>query len=598
MLKTVIQIFNLLTYKQRRQFYILQVLVVLSAVVEMFGVVSIIPFMALVGNMSILQQDNIIADIYQASGITSESQFVLLLGTFVFIVLLFSTITCMFTSWKTSMFASRTGAEISNRLYNYYIRQNWLFHAQGSSAELTKNLINETGRVSNGIILPFMQMNARVIFAVFISTSIFIYNPIVGFIGLAFFVVAYFILFKLVRGRLEHNGEVITKAAEERYRLINQGLGGIQDILILGRDYDFIKRFNHHNKELAKSLGTNATLSTVPKYFIELLAFSAILSLTLYLIINYDGNIGLILPVISAYVIATFKLLPAFQQIYSSISTIKTNMVAFKSISQDLINASNISSEIKKPTNVSINLKENISLENISFTYPGNEKPVLDKINMRISAKSAVGIVGASAAGKSTMINILLGLLIPQKGKLKIDDVTITDNNRREWQNIIGYVSQNIFLSEGTIAENVAFGIPSNEINLNQVKNALKLAHLSELTDSLDEGIHTRVGERGVKLSGGQRQRIGIARSLYHNAEVLIFDEATSALDGVTEKMVLDAINDFRGQKLIISIAHRLKTVKNSDVIFFLDKGRLIDSGTYLELIERNDYFKDMASRV
>tara|TARA_B100002019_G_scaffold137251_1_gene118239 strand:+ start:7215 stop:8930 length:1716 start_codon:yes stop_codon:yes gene_type:complete len=569
---------------------------VISAFVEMFGVVSIIPFMALVGDMSKLQQDNIIADIYQASGVTSELQFVLLLGIFVFIVLVLSALTCMFTSWKTSMFASRTGADISNRLYNHYICQNWLFHTRGSSAVLTKKIVSEAGRVSNGIIMPFMQMNARIIFALFMSVSIFAYDPKVGITGFVFFVVAYLIMFKLVRGRLQFNGKVITKVSEERYRLINQGFGGIQDILILGRDYDFIKRFNYHNNELAKSLGANAALSIAPKYFIELLAFSAILTLTLYLIMNNDGNLGLILPILSVYALATFKLLPAFQQIYLSLASIKTNMEAFKSISQDLTNSSNITPEITKPTNILIDLKDKISLENISFTYPGKEEPALEKINMSISHKSVVGIVGASAAGKSTLINILLGLLIAQKGKLKIDEVTITDSNRREWQNIIGFVSQNIFISEGTIAENVAFGIPNNEIDLDQVKNALKLAHLLEFTETLDKGMHSRVGERGVQLSGGQRQRIGIARSLYHNAEVLIFDEATSALDGVTEKMVMDAINNFSGQKTIILIAHRLKTVKNCDVIFFIDKGRLIDSGTYLELIDRNDHFKNIAT--
>jgi HlyD family secretion protein len=238
-----------------------------------------------------------------------------------------------------------------------------------------------------------------------------------------------------------------------------------------------------------------------------------------------------------------------------------------------------------------------ISLENVSFTYPGKEAPTLkSQINISISANSAVGIVGESGSGKSTLINILLGLIEPQEGSLKIDKTDINNMNRRSWQNTIGFVAQNIFLSEGTIAENVAFGIPRDQINLEQVQTALELAHLSELIKSLEKGVHTKVGERGVQLSGGQRQRIGIARALYHEAEVLVFDEATSSLDGITEKMIIEAIHEFSGQKTIIMVAHRLKTVKKCDLIFFIDKGKLIDQGTFEELVDRNEHFKNLTT--
>ena len=214
---------------------------------------------------------------------------------------------------------------------------------------------------------------------------------------------------------------------------------------------------------------------------------------------------------------------------------------------------------------------------------------------MNIPSNSIIGIVGASGSGKSTLIDILLGLIKPQQGKLKIDSLIINDQNIRSWQNTIGFVAQSIFLSEGTIAENVAFGIPSDEINYEQVEQVLKLSSLMELVESLKHGIHTKVGERGIQLSGGQRQRIGIARALYHRAEVLVFDEATSSLDGITEKMIMEAIHEFSGQKTIILIAHRLKTVQKCDQIFFIAKGQVVDQGTYNELIERNENFKKMA---
>jgi HlyD family secretion protein len=217
-------------------------------------------------------------------------------------------------------------------------------------------------------------------------------------------------------------------------------------------------------------------------------------------------------------------------------------------------------------------------------------------MNISIPVKKVIGIVGPSGSGKSTLVDILLGLIEPQKGFLKIDDKIINNQNRRSWQNSIGFVAQTIFLSEGTIAENIAFGLPKNQINFKQVENALKLANLEEFVKELENGVHTKVGERGVQLSGGQRQRIGIARALYHQPEILIFDEATSSLDGITEKMIMQAVHKFSGEKTIIMIAHRLKTVEKCDQIFFIDEGKVADQGTFQELIEINEKFKNMAN--
>ena len=234
-------------------------------------------------------------------------------------------------------------------------------------------------------------------------------------------------------------------------------------------------------------------------------------------------------------------------------------------------------------------------LENITFSYPGKDKPILNKLNIEIPVNKVIGIAGPSGSGKSTLIDILIGLIEANEGHLKVDDAIIDNTNRRSWQNTIGFVAQAIFLSEGTIAENVAFGIPENEIDFNQVNKALKLANLDVFVKDLENGINTKVGERGVQLSGGQRQRIGIARALYHEAKVLIFDEATSSLDGITEKTIIKAIQQFSGQKTIIMIAHRLKTIQKCDQIFVIDNGRVADQGTFEELIEKNEVFKKMA---
>jgi ATP-binding cassette, subfamily B, bacterial PglK len=596
MFKLIKQLFTLLIPSQRKRFYVLQILVVLMAFAEILGVASIIPFMVLVGDMSQLQQDTIVAQIYQASGITSESKFVFLLGVGVLIMLFISAMISMFTIWKLSMFATKIGAEIADRLYAHYLKQDWLFHATGSSAQLTKKIATEAIRVTNGIVMPLMQMNARIVFALFMSLSIFVYDLKVAIIGLAIFAIAYFILFKMVRVRLQRNGRAISQVNEQRFCLMNEGFGGVKDVLLLGQDNDFIKRFNQTGRILAYSQGANVALTQVPRYFMELVAFGSMIALVLYLIANHDGNLGMILPILSVYALATFKLLPAFQQIYASTATIKGSISAFESIQQDLINSAKIQSATLKPEQGYLRPKQQISLKNVTFSYPGKAESTINQLNMSMPVNSVIGIVGPSGSGKSTLIDILLGLIEPQQGHLKIDNTIINDQNRRLWQNTIGFVAQSIFLSEGTIAENVAFGIPQDQIDLEQVQQALKLAHLTEFLQSLEQGIHTKVGERGVQLSGGQRQRIGIARALYHEAEVLVFDEATSSLDGITEKMIMEAVHNFSGQKTIIMIAHRLKTVQKCDQIFFIDKGQVVDQGTYQELIETNEHFKNMAA--
>ncbi len=550
MLNLIKQLFSLLTSKQRKRFYVLQVLVVIMAFSEIIGVASIVPFMALVGDISLLQQDTLIKSIYNASGVKTDFQFVFLLGIGVLAMLCISAVVSALTTWRLSMFAEKIGTEIADRLYQHYLKQDWLFHATGSSAQLTKQISNETTRVTNLVLLPLMHMNARVVLTLMMSVGLFAFDPLVAIIGLSAFALAYWILYKLVRKKLHQNGQIISRVTESRFRLMNEGFGGIKDVLLLGRDEDFISRFNATGTALAHTQGTNGGIAHIPRYFMELVAFGSVISLVLYLIASHQGQLGAVLPILSVYALAGFKLLPAFQNIYFSIAGIKGNISAFESIKQDLIDSTHtINSPMVATQHSPLSFKRHITLKDINFTYPNKPQPALDKINLSIPVNSVTGIVGSSGSGKSTLIDLILGLIQAQHGEFCIDNTPITDQNRRLWQSKIGFVPQSIFLSEGTIAENIAFGIPQNKINLNQVRHALTLAHLDDLVQTLDQNIHTTIGERGIQLSGGQRQRIGIARALYHEAEALIFDEATSALDGITERLIMEAIHDFAGKK-------------------------------------------------
>lgn len=597
MFKQLKELYSLLTDEQRKKLRRLQFLVVLMAFAELGSVLSIGPFMALVGDMSQLRGDGMVGDLYRLSGLEDPRAFLFWTGIGVLIALTLAAMISMFTIWRLSMYGARVGAELSSRLYKHYMHQPWLFHASGSSSQLTNQIAQECGRITGGIINPFMQMNARIVMAALMAVAIFIFNPAVAITGLLIFAVAYMVMYRIVRQRLIRNGGAITEAQRLRFKLMGEGFGGIKDALLLGRQRVFTDRFENASARFADAQGKNQVMSQVPRFIMELVAFGSVIFLILYLLAAHDGNLGTILPLLSVYALAGFKLLPAFQQIYSSISGIRGNLVAFEGLRDDLRASATATHQLTPNENTGEHLtpRTSIELRNVQFTYPGKTTPALRDLSMTIGVNKVIGLVGASGSGKSTAIDILLGLIQPEKGELLIDGKPITKQQLRAWQNALGFVPQSIFLADSSIRENIAFGLPPELVDEEKVQRAATMAHLDELLAELPDGLNTRVGERGVQLSGGQRQRIGIARALYHDAEVLILDEATSALDGITEKLIMDAIHDFSGKKTIIMIAHRLATVKKCDSIYLLANGRVTDQGTYSELCQHNDVFKRMA---
>ena len=592
MLKVIIELFSLLTPSQRKRFYVLQVLIVIMTFIEILSIASIVPFMALVGDPSVLERDNLLATIYLKYNFETY-EFIFYLGVIVLISLTVASIVSIYITWRIAMFPPRIGTEIAHRLFSYYLDQDFLFHTKGSSSKLTKKISNESRRVSDQILTPLIYANARIVLVFFIILIMFLYDPLVLISALTIFISAYLILFKFVRTKLQSYGSNISEMLSKRFRLMSDSFGGIKDILLLGRSSNFKKLFLKTSDELAYSEGNIAVIERTPRYFMELLAFGSMIALVLYLVKNSQGNLGLLLPILSVYALAGMKLLPSLLLIYSSAATVKGNLAAYEAIREDLKNANK--SNLPNHNDHTFSKYNEINLKEVTFTYPDKINPALDQISLTIKANSLVGFVGTSGSGKSTLIDVIIGLIKPQKGEVTINGTSLNKQNLRAWQNKIGFVPQSIFLTEGTIAENVAFGIPYDLINYEQVEKALKIANLKELVSKLEKGVHSTVGERGVQLSGGQRQRIGIARMLYYEAEVFVFDEATSALDGITEKTIMDAIYNFTGKKTLIIIAHRLKTVQKCDEIFMMENGRIIDSGTYQYLLQNNEKFKKMS---
>ena len=412
-------------------------------------------------------------------------------------------------------------------------------------------------------------------------------------------------MYKFLKKKLNQSGEVLSKEQELRFKLMSEGFGGIKDLLLTKRQNFFSILFKKSSDKYAYHTGCIQVLSLVPKYVLEFLAFSIIIFLALYLLnfseVDYSSND--ILPILSIYGFAGYKMLPAFQQIYYSISSIKGSISAFENVKEDLFESLNDDEYETKNKNLNLNKKTYndpqtsksfLLLKDVSFYYPTMDNPSVSNINIQIDKNSIIGFVGPTGSGKSTIIDLLLGLLMPSSGKIFIEGKELNDQNIINWQSKCALVGQNIFLADSTIRENIAFGVPNDLIDNDKISYAAKVSQISEFADILPYKLYTKIGERGVQLSGGQRQRIGIARALYNDADVLVFDEATNSLDLITERLIMDAIHQFSGIKTIIIIAHRLETIKKCNCIYLIEKGKVIDKGDYENLSKKNKLFQEI----
>ena len=582
----------LLSTNQKRQLLSIQIFFIIATFLEIIGILSIIPFVTLVSNINLIYEKSYLSDLFFYFNFSSEIFFLVCLGILILLSLIISSLFSIFTFWRIFMFGNQLGIEIEDRLFNYYMEQGWISYILKNSSTYTKKISVEAQRVTSGIIIPLLQMNAKILFVFFIVISIAIYNPLIAFIGASLFTFSYMTLYKSIKNFVFNNGQKVSEMYDKRFSIMNNAFGGKKEILLLGKIKQSIIQFEEAGKKISFSQGTNHTLVHVPRYFFELITFGSIIAFIIYLINFEGGNLQKIIPTLSIFVIAGYKLLPSIQQVFAYITTIRGNLAAFNDIKDDLKNSLNLKVDRKNLTKEKLSIKKEIKFLNINFSYPSRTSFYINNLNLKIEAKSSVGIIGPTGSGKSTIIDILTGLIKPNSGCLKVDDTEINYLNLRKWQNNLSYVSQNIFLTDGSIMENIALGANRENINIDKIKESIKLASLDSFIESLQDNIHTKVGERGIQLSGGQKQRIGIARSLYNESDILIFDEATSALDVNTERKIIDSIYNLKGQKTIIFIAHRLTTVKHCDRIYLIDKGSVRAQGKYDDLVIKNNYFK------
>tara|TARA_X000000950_G_scaffold289442_1_gene413526 strand:- start:4293 stop:6065 length:1773 start_codon:yes stop_codon:yes gene_type:complete len=584
-MQTFKKLLFLLSFDERKQAALLLLMILIMAFLDMIGVASILPFMAVLTNPSLIETNVILNYMFQFSyifGVENNQQFLFVLGILVFIILVTSLIFRALTTYVQVRFVQMREYSIGKRLVEGYLHQPYSWFLSRNSAELGKNILSDVGQIIGGGINPAMEVIAKGTVVIAITILLIIADPKLALIVAFLLGGSYGIIFYSMRSYVTRIGAKRLKNNQLRFLAISEAFGAAKEVKIDGLEEAYIKRFSASAQIYAQSQASMSVVASIPRNFLEMIAFGGVILLILY-IMAQTGSFNNALPIISLYVFAGYRLMPAMQKIYASFT-----VLAFVGPTLD-----KLTDDFRKLKPIEKNYDENIlpfntkiTLKNIKYNYPNASRTALKDISLTIPAKSSVGLVGPTGSGKTTTVDIILGLLEPQEGKLEVDENIITKQNSRSWQRSVGYVPQHIYLSDDTIASNIAFGFNPKDISQEAIEKASKIANLHEfVVHELPNQYQTIIGERGVRLSGGQRQRIGIARALYNKPKVLILDEATNALDSQTEDAVMDAINNLSKNITIILIAHRLKTVKNCDIIFKFEKGQLKAQGTYNDII-------------
>ncbi|MHB1286994.1 MAG: ABC transporter ATP-binding protein [Leptospirales bacterium] len=580
------------------QLEILGLLITMSGMLEIAGIASIMPFMGIVMNSDLTMSNKFLHWIYREMSFSTPNHFLIFLGTVVLLVLFLSNLVSAITTWKIFNLSFSIGADLSQKIFASYMNQPYLFFLERNSSELVSNSLVEVGRVVTGILIPILTIISRIIVVLSIVFLLIWVNPELAILTGATLGGAYAGIFLLVRKTLTRSGRGLSIETARRSQIAYETMGGIKDIKLLGREKDFYDRFTQPVRLYATYMTRSNVISSLPRYALETLAFGGIIVLVIYLLHAKQGA-SAALPLISLYALSGYRMMPALQQLFTNLSYIRFNAPSLEKLSKDLEESIKHSSTSPVPSPIAnpISFLSKIEMEKIVFHYPNRPEAVLKGVNLSIKANTTVGIVGSTGSGKTTTLDILLGLLTPSSGKLLIDGIPINSENVRNWQASIGYVPQQIMLLDDTILRNIAFGIPDDQVDHDAVIKAAGLAHLHEfIQNDLPLRYNTIVGDRGVRLSGGQRQRIGIARALYHDPSILVLDEATSSLDNITENVIMEALHTLSHQKTIIMVAHRLSTVRECDTIFVMDQGQVSGQGTYEELLGKNMIFRHLSS--
>ena len=572
---TARKIWNLLTSAERRSAVALLGLMFIGMVMETLGVGLVIPAIALLTQSDVGRNYPALQPALQWLG--NPNQKTLVIGGMLVLVgvYLIKALCLALLAWQQTRFAYSVQAQVSQRLFTVYLRQPYTFHLQRNSAQLIRNVINEVGLFTANGILPSMMLLTESLVLGGLGGLLLVIEPVGTLIVVSVLGTAAWGFHRLTRSRIARWGEVRQYHDGMRIQHLQQGLGGVKDVKLLGREADFLDQYCVHNTQGARVGQLQSTMQQLPRLGVELLAVIGLAILVISMLAQ-DRALEAVLPALGLFAATAFRLMPSVSRVIAAMQSLRYCLPVIDTLYEEL---KLTAPEMVGDRTPAIPFRAVLELNKVTYTYPGAPEPALKDLSLAIHRGESVGFVGSSGAGKSTLADILLGLLPSDVGEVRVDGDDI-QHALRNWQNQIGYVPQSIFLTDDTLIRNVAFGLSNVEIDEAAVWRAIRAAQLEDYVQGLPEGLNTLVGERGIRLSGGQRQRIGIARSLYHDPAVLVLDEATSSLDTATEHEVMQAVQALHGTKTIIIIAHRLSTVEYCDRLYRLERGRLVAEST------------------
>ena len=587
----------LLTPHERRRAGVLIGMILVMAFLDMLGVASILPFMAVLTNQELVKTNEVLNAAFINShyiGIHTTEQFLFALGVLVIVLLFISLAFKCLTTYAQTRFALLREYSIGKRLVEGYMHQPYSWFLSRHSADLGKTILSEVQKVIDSAMIPLMTLMAQSTVVLAMLILLLVIDPLLAISVGMVLGLAYTGIFVVMRGKLKRWGQARIDANQERYTAVTEAFGAAKEVKVGGLEQSCIQRFIAPAIIYAQSEANARVVAILPRFLVEAISFGGMLLVTLYLMAQ-SGSFAVAMPIIALYAFAGYRLMPALQQIYGAFTQLRFAGPAVNALYLELSNLH--ATHIKHTQLNPLLLTKAISLNQVTYRYPNAPQAVLKGINLTIAAHSIVGFVGTTGSGKTTTVDVILGLLEPQEGEIKIDGQLINGDNRRQWQSAIGYVPQQIYLADDSVAANIAFGVNAKDIDLQAIERAAKIANLHEfVSNELPQGYLTIVGERGVRLSGGQRQRIGIARALYHNPKVLILDEATSALDDITERAVMRALHNLGNDITIIIVAHRISTVRQCDQVYLLEQGKVKASGKYEDLVASNKEFKAISA--
>lgn len=583
---------NLFTRREKRQFVFLASGLMLNGLLEVISIALVMPFLAVAASPELIQKNSYLRFAYETLKLENSRDFLLFLGFALIFALLLVNISNAIFTWFTLRFTWSINHSLSVRLMEHYICMNYLAFIQRNSAELQKNIQIETMEVVNNLISPILNLVNKGISLLMIVVFLLWIDPLLAVSVGVIFGVIYFAIYYVSKKTLYVIGQDSLQDNEAKFRALSEALGVFKIAKLLHLEAFFLSRFSNASYRFSRNQSKRMTISQLPRFAVETVAFTALVGICLF-IIGTKSNFSDAIPILGLYTFAAYRLMPGMQQVYSSFSVLRSwlphvNYLIREFEFDSIPDAVHVMQKTKIDSrHETSETSPIIQLQNVIFSYPISKRTIINNISLSIPYKSTVGFFGETGSGKTTTIDLIMGIISPNSGSIFVHDEPLSSDNMESWQKSIGYVPQDIYLTDSSIVENVAFGIPKERIDFKQVRKACVLANIADFIDEeLITGYETVVGERGVRLSGGQRQRIGIARALYHNPDILIFDEATSALDNETEKVLMEAIDNFSHNKTIILIAHRLSTLEKCDIVFKLDKGRIIKSGKLEEVVK------------